>query len=179
MKCNYTLAVLLCTILLGCGKDEDAIELPPPCLQQIIHPDWMYHHFKSAYTIQLPPASTSYTTYFEGPIFIAFVSDSSIFMQYSFCGGSQCFEWGDILVDAQTDSIRSFGPFLGQPMLDHRLEICDSLVTTGLFYYKLGKSCVGNLYQLHQGNFKESLEVYFDSTDLAEVQTIMQTIRHK
>jgi len=171
---------MLCIILLSSCNQEDQ-HTPDPCLPYVSNPLWAEEIFHQGTIIQFPDNYMGGRSEIQGPRFIKYRSDTLAHMDYGFCGPfDHCDEYGDILTNPDTTFVKvlSLSFQLDNITLTDRLEFCDNLVTTGIYFYKDSIIGLGKLYCYTDNAFKEAMTLEYDLGVKAEIEQILQTI-HK
>lgn len=169
---------LLSYVLIASGLTLLACQSHDPISPSAIDPlqrDWPVQLLTHDYTIQCPPTyQGNGAVGFEGLTFTKYRTDNQVRLSYAFCSSTFCSEYGASLILFPSPIVRAQNTTLDQVV---SLEVDKQLI--GLFYYTNKEQAAGQLYLLHEGQFKESLQVQYEGRWQAEVLAIMHTIRPK
>lgn len=167
---RLSLPLLLFAAVSGC-KQRPPVAPGPNDAAQTDPTSWTVGPLNSTYTIRFP---ANYDgpggQVFEGWTFGKTRADKRATFSYSFCGPLVCDEYG------KRESRPAF--YNGQT-LTKSIELTDGGQAIGRFYYSEQANAVGLLYLQTDFQFRESLNVTFDSALQAEVLAIIGTIRVK
>ncbi len=142
---------------------------------------WDIIKFKTNYTIQTPGSFGGVgITGFEGNVFFKYSHAGDIVLQYTFCTGLFCYDFGDTLasiipafikVTDYTDYTRPLRT------LDIRELFKKDLDTCGILYYSAIDPSVGKLYWKDNFFFKAALNIEFPLSKRDTVREIISTIK--
>jgi|GEM_PF-4347505 len=173
---NWGCTLLGLVLLYSCNHDDP--KMPDPCLPYVSNPGWTEQVFHEGTFIQFPDNYIGGRGGIEGPIFSKYRMDTLVFMWYAFCGALFCDDYGESLENPDTTFVRartySFG--LDSITLTKRKEICDDLLTLGIYFYKDSIRDIGKLYWYTDHAFKEALTIEYDPSRQDEVEHVLQTI---
>jgi len=172
------------TLITNCKKEENIEHAS--CNNLTTENSWSIINFKTDYSIQVPdgfkgPGMVG----FEGNNFFKYSSDTSIIFEYGYCNGLFCFDFGDTLKSPIPNSIKVKDNAGNLITLNNIQKFCLNSETVGVLYY-LDDLVSDNplywnsrLYWKDNGQFKQAMQIRFQSSGLKTVNEIIQTIKSK
>ena len=173
---NWSFILIYFIVLIACKKDDP--QQPDPCLPYVLQPGWAEEIFHGDTFIQFPGDYEGGRGGFEGPIFFKDRKDHGVLMWYAFCGPLICDDYGQTLLNPDSAFVKARPNifFTDSVTLTQRKEICDDLITVGIYFYKDSVKNIGKLYWYTDHAFKEALNIEYDPLNKDEVEQILQTI---
>lgn len=171
------LIILVASVLVqGCKKDEISKNITTINLQSV--PTWATIDFKTNYTIQVPPEFKGPGMIgFEGNTFSKYSADSMVIMQYGYCNGLYCKDFGNILQIPASKSLKVIDNS-GKVIIFNKVEIFSTnSETLGVLYYSGDSISIGRLYRKDNAWFKQALQITFHQSEQATVEKIIGSIK--
>jgi len=170
--------LILLSLISACSDADD--EWQNECIEIAQNPNWSTENFKTDFTIQFPDNyEGNGMVGFEGNTFSKTKEDKKIEFEYFFCTGTFCYDFGSALEEPIPSSILSERKNRNKITLDFRKEFCSDGNIIGYFYFNEAESATGKYYIKRDSVFLEGLSIYFDNTEIQEVESIIKTIVEK
>ena len=161
-----------------CNKDNSDKNVRSISLQSV--PSWTTIDFKSDYTIQVPPDFEGQGMVgFEGNTFGMHSSDSLIILEYIYCTGLFCYDFGDSLQSPAPGSLSVKDRSGNILVLDKVDNFVQDSETKGILYYSGDNATNGRLYWKNNGVFQQALQITFHASELSTVEKIIGSIKRK
>lgn len=174
--------LIIIAFTVGCKK-ENVID-NSLCNNMATIDSWLTISFKTNYTIQVPSDFKGLGMVgFEGDTFSKFSNDTTIVLDYGYCNGLFCNDFGDTLQSTIPLSITVKDNSNNLIKLDKMQKFCQNTETTGILYYT--NNNISNnklywnsrLYWMDNGLFKQAMQIKFPATGLETVNKIIGTIK--
>jgi len=167
--------VLLFFLLCSCEKDRVEQNFCIPLFQDTV---WTSEQFHGETMIQFPPDFIGGRTIFEGPTFFKYRLSPGTIFESTYCGALLCSDYGEHLNNLDTTFVIAFSSLIDSTILRKRNELCDGLVTMGIYFYNDSTINVGKLYWKTDDGFREAVTALYGPAQKDEVEQILATI-HK
>jgi hypothetical protein len=179
---NRIISLLIIIAFIGCKK-ENVID-NSACNNMATIDNWLTISFKTNYTIQVPPDYKGLGMGgFEGNTFSKFSNDTTIVLDYGYCNGLFCNDFGDTLQSTIPLSISVRDNSNNLITLDKMQKFCQNTEITGILYYTNNNISSNKLYWnsrlylLDYGLFKQAMQIRFPAKELETVNEIIGTIK--
>lgn len=173
-----SLLILSLFFLAACTDSDDS--LTNGCIEISQNPDWKTEDFKTSFTIQFPDNYEGVgMTGFEGNSFSKKRNDGKIELEYYYSNGAYSLDFGIALNGSIPDSIDSKDKSRSETILAIRKEFCSNNDIIGYFYFNEEVNSTGKYFMKRDSVYLEGLKVYFNSTELQEVENIIKTVVEK
>lgn len=116
---------------------------------------------------------------FEGNTFSRTKENKKIEFEYSFCSPTFCNDFGSALEEPIPNLLVIEDKNKNEIALDSKKEFCLNSDTIGYFYFNEAENATGKYYLKRDSVFLEGLSIYFDNTEIQEVESIIKTIVEK
>ena len=171
---------LLVIIAFSVGCKKDNVIENTACNNMTTKDSWTTINFKTNYTIQVPSGFKGLgMAGFEGNTFSKFSNDTTIVLEYGYCNGLFCFDFGDTLQTTMPLSIKVKDNSNNLITLDKIQRFCQNAETIGVLYYSNDSISNSKLYWKDNGLFKQALQIKFSASGLETVNEIIETIKSR
>lgn len=178
MKKLILISAVFC-FLFSCEKTSEKIYTPGRYTLTQIN-DWTKINFKTDYTIQVPDGFEGIGMIgFEGNTFSKHSADNKINLDYAYCDGLSCSDFGETLTSPVPDRVQILiypNSSITTKKITYFIQNSD---TVGLFYYSNLDNAMGRLFWKDNNTFRAALNVNFSLTEIATVDKIIGTIKGK
>lgn len=183
--CTPALLTLLILVVAGCGSPSNPDADTTSCITMKERADWEREPFKSGYTIQIPPGYEGQGMVgFEGNTFERYLGPDAADIHYAYCDALFCSDFGDAY---SADGLPSYDTLITPEDVHVRItpqkKFCRNGEAVAWLYLGTpegsedGADHVGRLFMLHDGLFREAVDVWFTDPYRSDVYDILASIR--
>ena len=172
---KFTFIIFLLLLVLSCS-DENVIE--DQCVSTFNTDDWQAELFKTDYTIRFPDNYMGLGMVgFEGHIFQKMRVDSSVVIEYGYCGPLWCDDFGDTLASEIPDTLVYERPNDTDFLLTDWIYICNDISNeAGILYFDETEPVHAIYFMNINDVFLESASITYSTENFEEVRSILGTI---
>ena len=185
MKFRLKTAIFISVILISGCRKQNVIE-NTACNDLTTIDNWTTIDFKTDYTIQVPSNYKGLGMIgFEGNTFNKSSNDGTIVLDYGYCNGLFCFDFGDTIKTELPACLQVKDELYNLLVLDKVERFCQDSKTIGVLYFTFDTIRYKNLYwnsRLYwedKGLFKQAMQIKFSPSEIETVKEIIETIKAK